>query len=208
MTAQPQRIEAWTDTEGITLYTCDDGQKHSWVELEVNTIDGTTETVRLTRAQAASLQSEVLDETVPSLRTVWDFERLNRRPASLSSLSRAVSGATSSRKEQATPTPPTIYEQQAARKRRRDRINEAESAVRRAKESAGHYHRHTLVAAELEKQLNQARAVDSGLDLSVMEAEHEKVVGLAALLPAAEAKVTAAEAEVKAAYRWDGYDND
>lgn len=208
MTAQPQRIEAWTDTEGITLYACDDGQKHSWIELQVTTIDGTTESVRLTRAQAAALHSEVLDETVPRLRTVWDFERLNRRPASLSSLSRAVSGATSSRKEQATPTPPTIYEQQAARKRRRDRINEAESAVRRAKESAGHYHRHTLVAAELEKQLNQARAVDSGLDLSVMEAEHGKVVGLAALLPAAEAKVTAAEAEVKAAYRWDGYDND
>lgn len=209
MTAQPQRIEAWTDPQSATtLYTCDDGQKHSWIELEVTTIDGTTETARLTRAQCAALHSEVLDETVPRLRNQWQFEQLNKRPANLSALSGTVAAIAAAHKEQDTPTPPTIEEQRAARKRRRERISTAEYALQKATESVGWYGRYAKIAFELGKELNQARALDVGLDLSALEEEHEKVTRWAAMLPEFEAAAAAAEAEVKAAYRWDGYDND
>ena len=209
MTAQPQRIESWTDPQtGIILYACDDGQKHSWIELEVTTIDGTTETARLTRAQCAALHSEVLDETVPRLRGQWELERLNKRPANLSALSGTVTAIAASRREQDTPTPPTIEEQQAARQRRRERISTAEYALQKATESVGWYDRYRKMASELGKELNQARALDAGLDLSALEEEHEKASRWAAMLPEFEAAAAAAEAEVKAAYRWDGYAHD
>lgn len=206
MTAQPQRIEAWTDPQSATtLYTCDDGEQRSWVELEVNTIDGTTESVRLTRAQCAALHSEVLDETVPRLRGQWELERLNKRPANLSALSGTVAAIAASRWEQDTPKAPTIEEQRAARTRRRERINTAEYTLQKATEAVGWSQRHRKMAAELGKELNQARALDAGLDLTAMEEEHEKVTRWAAVLPEHEAAAAAAEAEVKAAYRWDGF---
>lgn len=205
MTAQPQRIEAWTDTEGITLYACDDGQKHSWIELQVTTIDGTTESVRLTRAQCVVLHSEVLDETVPRLRGQWQFAQLNKRPADLAALSGTVAAIAAAHKEQDTPTPPTVKERQAARTRRRERINTAEYTLEKATEAVGWSQRHRKMACELGKELNQARALDAGLDLTAMEEEHEKVTRWAAVLPEHEAAAAAAEAEVKAAYRWDGF---
>ena len=209
MTAQPQRIEAWTDPQtGTTLYACDDGQKHSWIELAVTTIDGATESVRLTRAQCAALRSEVLDETVPRLRGQWELERLNKRPANLAALSGTVAAIAASRRKQDTPKAPTIEEQRAARKRRRERINTAEYTLQKATEAVGWSHRHRKMASELGKELNQARALDAGLDLTAMEEEHEKVIRWAAVLPEHEAAAAAAKAEVKAAYAWDGYDND
>lgn len=206
MTAQPQRIEAWTDPQSATtLYTCDDGQKHSWIELEVTTIDGTTETARLTRAQCAALHSEVLDETVPRLRGQWQFAQLNKRPADLAALSGTVAAIAAAHKEQDTLKPPTVEERQAARTRRRERISTAEYTLEKATEAVGWSQRHRKMAAELGKELNQARALDAGLDLTAMEEEYAKVTRWAAMLPEHEAAAAAAKAEAKAAYAWDGF---
>lgn len=204
----PQRVRDYTDDRsGLSVFACDNGVDTSWIELEVTTDDTGTETLKLTRAQAESLESTVLAEALPRLRGKWDWERINRRPASVGALSARVAGILEAR-QPVEPAPPTVEQQYTARRAREQRYSEAQAALQRAKESAGWYERHDRMARELGKQLTEARALDAGLDLSSLESEFEQVTEYAALLPGALSKVKAAEREVTDAHAWDGYNHE
>lgn len=206
MIATPQRRKAFHDAgAGISVYACDDGERKTWIELETTGADGAITSLRITRAQASALSSDVLEEVVPHLRTTSDFERENGRPASLGSLSDSITGIKAERARRAVTAVPTVEEQQAARQRRLELINGLEYDLASARKSAGNFRRHKLVATALAQKLVEARALDAGLDLSEMEAEHEQVSAWGALLPEYEAKVTTIEAKLRDAYKWDGY---
>ena len=196
-TRKPERIRDFHDDQtGLSVWCADDGTGTAWLEIE--TSDGT---LKLTAAQAAVLDSERLSEAIPNLRGEWFWRtRGQATTADLAGRINAIKAAREPVKPQ-----PTREEQAAARRAREDRISTAEYTLQKATDAVGWSQRHRKMASELGKELNQARALDAGLDLTAMEEEHEKVTRWAAVLPEHEAAAAAAKAEVKAAYAWDGF---
>ncbi|AGG68026.1 hypothetical protein [Corynebacterium callunae] len=200
---EPQRIKAW-EGKGMTLWSCDDGLKHAWVELE-STIDGTTTTVRLTREQARELESPIIDgQALPHLRGIWQFEADNQTALSPDRLASVVAAKKAERAEAERVKQPTLAELQEAKNRKQSRLATATAMVTEKQHAVDWTKRYKTMAKQLANDLSEARALDMGLDLTHMEAELAKYERYIAALPGQETALNLAKAELRNAEAWDG----
>lgn len=200
---EPQRIKAW-ENKGMTLWSCDDGLKHAWVELE-STIDGTTTTVRLTREQARELESPIIDgQALPHLRGIWQFEADNQTALSPDRLASVVAAKKAEHAEAERVKQPSLAELQEAKNRKQSRVATATAMVREKQYAVDWTKRYKTMAKQLANDLSESRALDMGLDLTHMEAELAKYERYSAALPEQETALSLAKAELRNAEAWDG----
>lgn len=205
-TYQPERIRDFHDEkEGLTIWCADDGNGTAWLEVETSDDTGVTGTLKLTPAQAAVLDSELLNQAIPRLRGHWFWQTMGRITTAhgLAGQVAAIKAA----REPVTPQP-TMEEQRAARRAWEDRTRTAEQAVKKAQDVVDWYTRSEKIVAQLSIDLAQATQLDAGLDLSSIEGELAEHTRIANLLPGARVALDEAKAELAAARAWNGWDND
>lgn len=202
-----RRVQTLSDTKnGLSLHACDDGVVNIWVELAATRPDGTTDTIKLTRAQAKALHNEELSHAAANLRQDEELARAARRPATANDLSVMVGALSKSTKPvEKKPAPLTAAQ---AKERRTGRLSAAEHALKGKQHNLDWSERWVKEIAQIEADLKVVEEQGITVNTDGIQERLDTLKGYATQIPKFKKDLADAQVEVVAAQDWDGYGNE